>query len=113
MQVSLTYEDQKTSEAKRLLPEDEVSTEMADVGPESSAARNASQRETMYTDDPEHEGSSTLEPLATSESTAPLTPGQQTIFKVYKRRWFGLGQLVLLNIVVSWDVSSLKAGKDL
>jgi FLVCR family MFS transporter 7 len=25
-------------------------------------------------------------------------------FKVYRRRWFGLGQLVLLNIVVSWDV---------
>jgi FLVCR family MFS transporter 7 len=25
-------------------------------------------------------------------------------FKVYKRRWLGLGQLVLLNIVVSWDV---------
>jgi len=24
-------------------------------------------------------------------------------FKVYKRRWFGLAQLVLLNIVVSWD----------
>ena len=28
-----------------------------------------------------------------------------THFKVYKRRWLGLGQLVLLNIVVSWDVS--------
>lgn len=28
-----------------------------------------------------------------------------THFKVYKRRWFGLAQLVLLNIVVSWDVS--------
>jgi FLVCR family MFS transporter 7 len=26
-------------------------------------------------------------------------------FKVYKRRWFGLVQLVLLNVVVSWDVS--------
>jgi hypothetical protein len=26
-------------------------------------------------------------------------------FKVYKRRWFGLAQLVLLNVVVSWDVS--------
>jgi FLVCR family MFS transporter 7 len=26
-------------------------------------------------------------------------------FRVYKRRWFGLAQLVLLNIVVSWDVS--------
>jgi hypothetical protein len=28
-----------------------------------------------------------------------------THYKVYKRRWFGLLQLVLLNIVVSWDVS--------
>jgi FLVCR family MFS transporter 7 len=27
-------------------------------------------------------------------------------YKVYKRRWLGLAQLVLLNIVVSWDVSS-------
>jgi hypothetical protein len=27
-----------------------------------------------------------------------------THFKVYKRRWFGLAQLVLLNVVVSWDV---------
>jgi len=26
-------------------------------------------------------------------------------YKVYKRRWFGLVQLVLLNIIVSWDVS--------
>jgi FLVCR family MFS transporter 7 len=28
-----------------------------------------------------------------------------THYKVYKRRWIGLAQLVLLNIVVSWDVS--------
>ncbi len=28
-------------------------------------------------------------------------------YKVYKRRWFGLVQLVLLNIIVSWDVSCL------
>ena len=27
-------------------------------------------------------------------------------YKVYKRRFFGLAQLVLLNIVVSWDVSA-------
>jgi hypothetical protein len=26
-------------------------------------------------------------------------------YKTYKRRWFGLAQLLLLNIVVSWDVS--------
>lgn len=28
-------------------------------------------------------------------------------FRVYKRRWLGLAQLVLLNIVVSWDVGLL------
>lgn len=33
--------------------------------------------------------------------------GTVEFFKVYKRRWFGLVQLTLLNIVVSWDVSSL------
>lgn len=27
-------------------------------------------------------------------------------FKVYKRRWFGVVQLVLLNTIVSWDVST-------
>ena len=26
------------------------------------------------------------------------------VYKTYKRRWFGLVQLVLLNIVVSWNV---------
>lgn len=26
------------------------------------------------------------------------------VYRTYKRRWFGLVQLVLLNIVVSWDV---------
>ncbi|KAG9235905.1 major facilitator superfamily domain-containing protein [Amylocarpus encephaloides] len=29
--------------------------------------------------------------------------GSTVEYKVYKRRWFGLVQLVLLNIVVSWD----------
>jgi hypothetical protein len=28
-------------------------------------------------------------------------------YKTYKRRWFGLAQLSLLNIVVSWTVSFL------
>jgi MFS transporter, FLVCR family, MFS-domain-containing protein 7 len=28
------------------------------------------------------------------------------VYKVYKRRWFGLVQLALLNIIVSWDVSA-------
>ena len=29
----------------------------------------------------------------------------ERVYKVYKRRWFGLLQLTLLNIVASWDVS--------
>ncbi|CAL3969174.1 unnamed protein product [Diplocarpon coronariae] len=35
--------------------------------------------------------------------------GNETEFKVYKRRWFGLVQLVLLNIIVSWDWLSFSA----
>ncbi|KAK3381530.1 major facilitator superfamily domain-containing protein [Podospora didyma] len=35
---------------------------------------------------------------------ASLGPGGSTVtYKVYKRRWFGLVQLTLLNIIVSWD----------
>lgn len=26
-------------------------------------------------------------------------------YKLYKQRWFGLGQMILLNIVNSWGVS--------
>ncbi|KAI0407212.1 major facilitator superfamily domain-containing protein [Xylaria palmicola] len=31
------------------------------------------------------------------------TEGGETVYRVYRRRWFGLVQLTLLNIVVSWD----------
>lgn len=31
--------------------------------------------------------------------------GALLFYKVYKRRWFGLVQLTLLNILVSWEVS--------
>ena len=42
-----------------------------------------------------------------SRSTVENVPsdGEPVVYKVYKIRWFGLMQLVLLNIVVSWDVS--------
>ncbi|RWA03705.1 hypothetical protein EKO27_g11401 [Xylaria grammica] len=29
--------------------------------------------------------------------------GPGTVYKVYKRRWFGLAQLTLINLVISWD----------
>lgn len=28
------------------------------------------------------------------------------VYRVYRRRWFGLAQIVLLNIIISWDVST-------
>lgn len=38
-------------------------------------------------------------PTSIGESESPVR------YRVYKRRWFGLVQLVLLNIIVSWGVS--------
>lgn len=37
----------------------------------------------------------------TAEMSLSETPTQ---YRTYKRRWFGLFQLVLMNIVVSWTV---------
>lgn len=41
------------------------------------------------------------------ESVLPVNGVQEVVdptYRVYKRRFFGLLQLVLLNIIVSWDV---------
>lgn len=40
-----------------------------------------------------------------SSGDEAIGDGTFQFYKVYKRRWFGLVQLTLLNIVVSWDVS--------
>lgn len=39
------------------------------------------------------------------EATASVADGQTHEYRTYKRRWFGLVQLTLMNIVVSWGVS--------
>ncbi|ERF76796.1 hypothetical protein EPUS_08981 [Endocarpon pusillum Z07020] len=41
--------------------------------------------------------------LGLERNLSPRSNAAQTIYRVYKRRFFGLSQLVLLNIVVSWD----------
>lgn len=47
-------------------------------------------------------------PVAMTFDTVPDDESQSTVpYKVYKRRFFGLAQLVLLNIVVSWDVREI------
>lgn len=40
---------------------------------------------------------------ALTRTVSGLSTRSQIKFRVYKRRFFGLGQLILLNIVVSWD----------
>ncbi len=46
---------------------------------------------------------------AHATSTADLPPSGP-VYKVYKRRFWGLAQLVLLNIMVSWDVRFFRCG---
>jgi MFS family permease len=41
--------------------------------------------------------------LANQESLSRTSTATTPTYRVYKRRFFGLGQLVLLNIIVSWD----------
>lgn len=38
--------------------------------------------------------------------TVVPTREMPVVYRVYKRRWFGLGMLMLLNIVISWGVSN-------
>jgi FLVCR family MFS transporter 7 len=38
------------------------------------------------------------------EGDGSIRQGASTEYRTYKRRWFGLAQLTLMNIIVSWDV---------
>ncbi|KAE9370390.1 MFS general substrate transporter [Stipitochalara longipes BDJ] len=44
-----------------------------------------------------------------NDGTEAADGTRERVYKVYKRRWFGLVQLVLLNIIVSWDWLSFSA----
>ena len=99
-------------EADHLLSEEdeEDSMEMADLDRATTAdTTNKSQRshlETRYTDGDGQLEASRSRSVGDGEEVA-LTGGPTSNpmeYKVYKIRWFGLVQLILLNIVVSWDV---------
>lgn len=47
---------------------------------------------------------STTNASARSHHPLVLPPAAENAYRTYRRRWFGLIQLILLNIVVSWDV---------
>ena len=89
------------AEAMHLLSSDGW-TEMADID-RADASKGQSRVETDYTDDVQN-AESPGQPTAVVDEASPSE--EPVVYKVYKMRWFGLMQLVLLNIVVSWDVST-------
>lgn len=93
------HPEESQAEAMRLLSSDEAWTEMADLQ-QSNASKDQSRVATGYTDEERIEESSRQD-IATVDNVPTDEPVD---YKVYKIRWFGLMQLVLLNIVVSWDV---------
>ena len=78
-------------------------TEMAEID-RAEASKDLSRVETAYTDEAQNAESSGQARAGVDDAS----PSEEAVvYKVYKIRWFGLMQLVLLNIVVSWDVSTL------
>lgn len=100
-------------EAEHLLSDDDW-MEMTDLDRETTReTKDKSQGtrvEGRYTDG---------EPLAEASNSRSIGDGDEVAlangsgerlpveYRVYKIRWFGLTQLILLNIVVSWDVGSI------
>ena len=94
--------DELSGEGERLLSQDDQFTEMRGLDSsrqipnergEGGLLEEASQLERSGTE-------------STFQLAAEATGGPVVEYKVYKRRWFGLAQLILLNIIVSWDVSN-------
>ena len=105
MQKDQAKQDWSDSEAERLLHKDEDWMEMAGLEQDRSGEeRRQSDLERVYTD-------GELEAVRTRSmpdgDEDALANGQHVVYRVYKIRWFGLTQLILLNIIVSWDVSRI------
>ena len=98
------------TETERLLLRSD-SMEMGEMSPQQTRDENKdpSRWEERYSDVVQGNGhgqSSGSRP-AEEEEGAPIVGGRggRTEYRVYRIRWFGLAQLILLNIVVSWDVT--------
>lgn len=94
--------EQAQGEAIHLLTPNDEWTELSNMGGTSIPAKgNANVTiDHSITDDPDQQPSS--QNAVVEDEAAPVT--ESVVYKVYTIRWFGLMQLVLLNIVVSWDV---------
>ena len=95
---------QTHGEAEHLLSVD--SMEMGDMSPQQTTENKTPSPEGTYTDEQSSGEASALRFSAAGEEEVAPINGGHTEYRVYKVRWFGLSQLILLNIVVSWDVST-------
>ena len=77
-------------------PEEDEMTNLGQRHVKSQVRAEAESQDTMR-----DENASARETALQGVLREPLAP---VGYKVYKRRWFGLVQLILLNIIVSWDV---------
>ena len=92
-------------EAEHLLSNDDR-MDMANLSPQVTQDKNLSAVSTTYSDQPTNAQASTLRaPTSDGEDIALTEGGRHVEYKTYKIRWFGLTQLILMNIIVSWDVS--------
>lgn len=91
-------------ESQHLLEESRYSIEMGDVSQTDKALVRI---ETAYTDltDIAQSSQAPLSGHHSLENDHRPTHEYPTAYRTYKVRWFGLAQLILLNIVVSWNVS--------
>ena len=107
MQKSQVEQNPSDSEAEHLLRivKDEDWMEMAELEHERSGEENQqSHVERLYSDE---ELEATRTRSIPEGDEAALANGEHVVYRVYKIRWFGLTQLILLNIIVSWDVSRI------
>lgn len=81
-------------------------TPFRDLPDDRGKAGAAITHESVLDDDHAHSNRSRHDASA-SAGGIERTEREHVIYRVYKRRFFGLTQLVLLNIIVSWDVSIL------
>ena len=97
----------QVSEAEHLLSDDnDDRMDMPDLSPQETRNKNLSQVGTTYTDELNRGEASTLRAVTSDGDEVALTQaGEHIEYRVYKIRWFGLTQLILLNMVISWDVS--------
>ena len=105
MQKNQAEQNPSDSEAEHLLHEDEDGMEMAGLEHERSGEENQQSHVELTYSDEELEATRTRSIPEGDE--AALANGENVVYRVYKIRWFGLTQLILLNIIVSWDVSRI------